>query len=153
MPNNRYLHIDDYMQSQRYDYIKSYGAKSHCRSRFEVPKHCGNATLGTRSVRYDPQSDCPKRLSRNDYKQCQSHFGLCSIVVIKPSHIGLVFLQCKQCQKIAKQKKNMLASKSNQLRVILVDASLENSSSLVCMGHTRQLEVFGVRKRNHHEVF
>ena len=54
MPNIRYLHIDDYKSSRRYDYIESYDPKSHCRSRFEVPKHCGNAALGTKNVRYDP---------------------------------------------------------------------------------------------------
>ena len=53
MPHIRYLHIDDYKSSKRYDYIESYGPKSHCRSRFEVPKHCGNTALGTKNVRYD----------------------------------------------------------------------------------------------------
>ena len=94
MPKSCYLHIDDSIQSQKYDFIDSYGAKSQCRSRFEVPKYCGNTTLGTKNVGYNPQSDCAKRLNQNDYKQCQSHFGLCSIVIIKPSHIGMVYLQC-----------------------------------------------------------
>ena len=34
----------------------------------------------------------------------------------------------------------MLASKSNQLRIKLVDASQEDISLVIIMGHTRQLE-------------